>query len=340
MGFLDNTGDIILDVVLTDHGRKELSKGDGSFKITKFALGDEEIDYSLYNSTHASGSSYYDLEILQTPILEAFTDNAASMKTKLVTYESLELLFLPILELNEITDNLSKRNSATNTFVVAVDRFTEDDDDGSTKKGIGQDQNGNPVAGVLYGESLDRGARIVVDQGIDTTQISTKSTIDADLLETAYTIQIDNRFGSIVDGFGNLLELNYIDDDNIAYYIVSTAEAATVTALPTAAGGRLAGSTIGTGRNTVRDISNLTKAGDSPIAGPRGSRLQFKIKASMDLQTSSFLFTKLGGESILQDRSGVTVSTDNVYHIDSIVRVSGKNTGYSLDLPVRFVKLK
>ena len=36
MGFLDNSGDIILDVVLTDHGRKELSKGDGSFRITKF----------------------------------------------------------------------------------------------------------------------------------------------------------------------------------------------------------------------------------------------------------------------------------------------------------------
>ena len=60
MGFLDNSGDIILDVVLTDHGRKELSKGDGSFKITKFALGDEEIDYTLFNSLHASGSSYYE----------------------------------------------------------------------------------------------------------------------------------------------------------------------------------------------------------------------------------------------------------------------------------------
>jgi hypothetical protein len=73
MAFLDNSGNIILDVVLTDHGRKLLAKGDGSFQITKFALSDEEIDYSLYNKTHASGSSYYDLEILQTPVLEALT---------------------------------------------------------------------------------------------------------------------------------------------------------------------------------------------------------------------------------------------------------------------------
>ena len=88
MAFLDNSGDIILDIVLTDHGRSLLAKGDGSFNITKFALSDDEIDYSLYNSAHASGSSYYDLQILQTPVLEAFTDNAASLKNKLLTLEN------------------------------------------------------------------------------------------------------------------------------------------------------------------------------------------------------------------------------------------------------------
>ena len=65
MAFLDNSGDIILDAVLTDHGRKLLAKGDGSFQITKFALGDEEINYGLYNATHSSGSAFYDVEILQ-----------------------------------------------------------------------------------------------------------------------------------------------------------------------------------------------------------------------------------------------------------------------------------
>jgi hypothetical protein len=312
MGFLDNSGDIILDVVLTDHGRKELSKGDGSFKITKFALGDEEIDYSLYDSTHASGSSYYDLSILQTPILEAFTDNAASMKTKLVTYENLELLFLPILELNELT-GINRRHTS-GAFIVAVDRYTEDDDESSTENGIGLDSNGKEVPGVIFGESLDRGAMVVIDQGLDTTQISTKQTIDPDLRETEYTIQIDNRFGSITDTLGNQLELSYIDDDDIAYYVVSEEEA-----------------------TAVRSISNLTKANESPVAGPRGSRLEFKIKSSLDLNTSNYLFTTLGGESGLDSRDGTGTT---VYHIDSIVRITGMNTGYSLDIPVRFVKFK
>ena len=47
MAFLDNSGDIILDAVLTDYGRELLARGDGSFNITQFALGDAEIDYSL-----------------------------------------------------------------------------------------------------------------------------------------------------------------------------------------------------------------------------------------------------------------------------------------------------
>ena len=38
MAFLDNSGDIVLDAVLTDTGRMRLARGDGSFKITKFAL--------------------------------------------------------------------------------------------------------------------------------------------------------------------------------------------------------------------------------------------------------------------------------------------------------------
>ena len=94
MAFLDNSGDIILDAVLTDTGRLRLAQGDGSFKITKFALGDDEINYGNYNKDHASGSAYYDLEILQTPVLEAFTNNTSMLKSKLVSINKNNLLFM------------------------------------------------------------------------------------------------------------------------------------------------------------------------------------------------------------------------------------------------------
>ena len=93
MGFLDNSGDIILDAVLTDVGRKRMARG--NFKITKFSVGDDEIDYGLYQKNHPSGSAYYDLEILQTPILEAFTQPNANINYGLVSYARQDLLYIP-----------------------------------------------------------------------------------------------------------------------------------------------------------------------------------------------------------------------------------------------------
>ena len=85
MAFLDNSGDIILDAVLTDHGRKLLAQGDGSFEITQFALSDDEIDYTLYNPSHPSGSQFYGQAIENMPLLEAFPDETKSLKYKLAT---------------------------------------------------------------------------------------------------------------------------------------------------------------------------------------------------------------------------------------------------------------
>ena len=84
MGFLNNSV-ITIDSILTKAGRAALAKGDGSFAITQFALSDDEIDYTLYNPTHPSGSSYYGEAIEGMPLLEAFPDENQIMKYKLVT---------------------------------------------------------------------------------------------------------------------------------------------------------------------------------------------------------------------------------------------------------------
>ena len=119
MAFLDNSGDIILDAVLTDTGRLRLAKGDGSFNITKFALGDDEINYALYDKNHASGSAYYDIEILQTPVLEAFTNNTSLLKSKLLSISRTNLLYLPVIK-NNIKSGLGKRTVDTDGSILAV----------------------------------------------------------------------------------------------------------------------------------------------------------------------------------------------------------------------------
>ena len=84
MGYLDNSI-VTVDAILTKKGRELLARGDGSFKITQFALSDDEVDYTLYNPTHPLGSAYYGQAIENLPLLEAFPDETQTMKYKLTT---------------------------------------------------------------------------------------------------------------------------------------------------------------------------------------------------------------------------------------------------------------
>ena len=84
MGYLNNSV-VTVDAILTKKGRELLARGDGSFKITQFALSDDEIDYTLYNPSHPSGSAFYGEAIENMPLLEAFPDENQIMKYKLAT---------------------------------------------------------------------------------------------------------------------------------------------------------------------------------------------------------------------------------------------------------------
>ena len=84
MGYLNNSV-VTIDAILTKKGRELLARGDGSFRITQFSLADDEIDYTLYNPNHPSGSAFYGEAIENMPLLEAFPDETQIMKYKLVT---------------------------------------------------------------------------------------------------------------------------------------------------------------------------------------------------------------------------------------------------------------
>jgi len=84
MGYLNNAV-ITVDAILTTKGREAMASNDGSFQITQFALADDEIDYTLYNPSHPSGSAYYGEAIVNQPLLEAFPLESQIMKYKLTT---------------------------------------------------------------------------------------------------------------------------------------------------------------------------------------------------------------------------------------------------------------
>jgi len=97
MGYLNNSV-VTVDAILTTKGRQLLAQNNGSFKITQFALADDEVNYTLYNPNHPSGSAYYGEAIQNMPLLEAFPQETQIMKYKLVTLPR-GTAKLPILDL-------------------------------------------------------------------------------------------------------------------------------------------------------------------------------------------------------------------------------------------------
>ena len=323
MAFLDNSGDIILDAVLTDTGRMRLARGDGSFRIAKFALGDDEINYESYNKNHASGSAYYDLTILQTPVLEAFTNNTSTMKSKLLTVARQDLLYLPVIRLNHdaqqgagSTRNLTTRADvdAGGSYILTVDQASS------------ADLPINSNVGVLHGDAQGAGDTnpIMFDQGLDTLnrEISNANALSQGnpLRETQYIIEVDDRFLKIATPRdASLASVSFVDDDQVASYFFS--EVSDPEYVENIA---------------VIDVNN-TPANDksSPIRGPAGSRLMFKLRATEQATNSTYLFTKFGSTGYKVSAAG---DASSYRFIDTTVRVTGFTTGYRVDIPVRLVK--
>jgi len=306
MAFIDNSGNIILDAVLTEIGREALARGDGSFRITGFSLGDDEIDYALWDA--AAESSVAGATIKQTPIFEAITKNTAALKHRLTSMARNDLLFLPVIKINEL-DTSSKRTSIGN-YLIAVDKDTKDNlfASGSTD-------------GVMDGFTpLEQSAHIRLDQGLDSIEVSYNQSLDASELtyESTYELQIDNRFASIIDINGDIASPVEIDENNMAFYQLNFQET----------------------NSFVEEINNITDSAQMAIAGPRGTMFKFKLKASYLLQTSTALFTRLG---ITQLGSAIGApawsAATSFKTIDSVIKITGLDTGYQVDVPVKFVKV-
>ena len=311
MAFLDNSGDIILDAVLTDLGRQRLAKGDGSFSIKKFSLGDEEINYALYNRNHLSGNAYYDLEILQTPVLEAFTNNASTMKTRLLTIQDPGHLYLPIIKQFDKLGTGAERH-VDGYYGVAVDESTVD-------------AFSTLPSGILNGFNPGdpNSARVEVHQGLDTVETGGPlgPALVPELVETQYIVEIDGRLGSLTSALAGpnvAATETFIDDDGIYTYVFTLSNHASfVDSIPPGSATQV----------------------ESSINGPRGTSLKFRINSSQGLQYDSYLFSTLnGGLTTVVKNNHLAGSNVTCLYVDTTVRVTGIKTGYSIDLPIRFLK--
>ena len=341
MAFLDNSGDIILDAVLTDLGRKRLAAG--RFNIYKFALGDEEINYELWNTSDPRGSAFYDLQILQTPVLEAFTSDQAIMRSRLMTFSRTNILFMPILRVNNTEaagSEIHQPFTDGGQFLLVADE--------TTFKLNGNGGNAALLAGAIKGYSRDTGSEttsfIAVDQGIDGAGApSIVVPMDVELLETSFCVKVDNRLLSV-----NLVEgdnaatitpttYQYLDDDYVAAYYFSRGNAGNAIRGPLGQNFRERG--LISENATPEQITDIKSR--EMFAGPLGRTLQFRPEVRKEVVFSEQLFDELGNTSsgALSNFRGAGKDLPSGYkYIDTTITVEGMTTGYSIDIPIRIIK--
>jgi hypothetical protein len=129
MAYLSNTS-VVVDAILTNTGRQLLSQNDGSFQITQFSLSDDEVDYTLYNPNHPSGSAFYGEAIQNMPIIQAFPQSQEIMKYKLITLPR-GTAALPVISIGYSSITLAQGSSISITpqtlnYLGATSTFEQD----------------------------------------------------------------------------------------------------------------------------------------------------------------------------------------------------------------------
>lgn len=316
MAFIPNDGDIILDAVLTDLGRQRMARGDGSFRVSKFALSDDEINYKLWNSADRNNQ----VELERSPIMEAMTNNTSTLKSFLVTYPVKNLMYLPVMKLNEKISTTKSVNSAASgngMFFVVTNEETKN----SLQQSLDSESNSALTNdGIIDGAPTTTGNHINyirIDQGIDNIAREYSSQLPAELKETSYEIMMDSRFLTLHTPQRTPANVGYTDDDGFDYYYVSLDD--------------------GSGPFVYNNESyqeNNPSSATEVIAGSRGTILTFSLGSTRQLADSDFFFSVLGGGTVEMP----ALSSVNYKYIDTTVRVKGMTTGYSIDVPVRVIR--
>lgn len=184
MGILNSTY-VTIDAILTKKGREMLAKG--NFNITQFALSDDEIDYSLYNPNHPSGSAFYGESIELTPVLEAFPDDSQLMRYKLFTASRATTTKLPVI--GNVNSAYTFKLSESKTLQPSTLNFTSNVETSGYVVTIGDSRLFSVVSDISNASQTSNatiGTRI--STSITGTKFTIKATDSTALFGTANTV--------------------------------------------------------------------------------------------------------------------------------------------------------
>ena len=346
MAFLDNSGDIILDAVLTDLGRKRMAEG--TFTITQFSLGDDEIDYSLYNKSHPSGSAYFDLEILQTPIFEAFTRENSNINYGLLTLDGAQdVFYLPRLVLNQ-NRNTGIGNSTTlltnGVAYLAVNPQTRNTLDAAGLKNLAQSDVVNDY--FLFETGIDNN-----NDPAGTLKQRSEYLLKPRLIDNQIELTCDKRFINAVygisrDGEGN--QFVYQQGDNAPNISMTPLRSRAIQAVAASTSQKdYDNFRLPTVENKVVDQvagSGTPATSVSAINGPRGIATSFVLGVPQELKNESTgptptKFTLYGRTNVPHtDPALAGIGSGTYDFLDTVLYLKGNTTGANTQLIIRIIR--
>jgi hypothetical protein len=359
MAYLKTSDSIIISATLTDKGRKLLSRG--KFKIAKFALGDDEIDYHLYDPIEAADSDIYLPALLNTYSLEAYSDRLKNIQYGLNSYDA------GILYLNqEQMDEIAPSKHAYIQYLPALKQNNKLDISPTRRDSVYyvsvNDETTQKLFDSLTGfkflqsNNLDN-CKIIIESGIDinpdvgpsgeegttpTLYHRREMIIKKFLLDQDFFINADNRF---ISGLASIRPTSRFENFPSGETIINFETFTDVVAIT------LENEFANYASYVIKGVANLMAEYDystvttdsiqySALAGPRGSVTALNVVVDNQLKTNStgerdFRFTQYGK---IDQTPFAEIPTTKFDYIDTTIYIYGGTTNSRIQVPLRLLR--
>ena len=197
MGYLDNTS-ITVDAILTNKGRELLAQGGNAFNVTQFALGDDEIDYTLWNPADTRGSAFYGSVIENMPVTEAIPDQTKALKFRLLSLPGNNQQYIPKVSVTPSAATSLAGSGGTITFNVVTSNIPNANSSLGYTAILGDDSFG--TFGPSSGQSLGPGSQAAISSDAGTLAVVGRGGFD---LQLAANPSLTDSRSTTITFFGN-----------------------------------------------------------------------------------------------------------------------------------------
>jgi hypothetical protein len=358
MAFLDTSDSILIRATLTEKGKKLLARG--RFKVAKFSLGDDEIDYELIKAD-SMATVAYEPALLNLKSLEAYKDVNKNIQFGLDSYDSgvlylseeqlaaidrsmphAHVSYLPVLKTNNKLD-YSPTIMHDRYYVSVNDETTKIINDGTTSFKFLQTNDFDIRKIVVETGILDSVISETFDDESDrlTPTIENRENLIVKkfLLDRDFFVYADNRFVSTVIGIRESSRFENFEsgekiinfntaDDSIAISLENEFE-------------YFATYIIRGVPNQIFDFTDYTNSVQySAFPGARGTATAINIKVDNELKVNStgtrdYRFTQFG---TLESNVFSELPTTKFDYIDTTIYIIGATSNARLQIPLRIIR--